>query len=151
MKKLIFAAVALFVCVSPVCAAASGDWSDDRPIKYAELPAEAKAFVDEYFAKEKVSHVIRDRDVLSTDYKVVFVSGAKVEFDGSGKWTEVDCRYTKVPEKIVPQAIRSYVKESYPEGTIIEIKRDRWEWEVKLTGGLELTFNNEFRLTDIDD
>lgn len=78
-------------------------------------------------------------------------SGVKIEFDGDGKWTEVDCRYTKVPEAIVPKKIADYVKANYPTSKIFEITKERNEWEVKITGGLELTFDSALNLIDIDD
>lgn len=124
---------------------------DDRPIKYDELPVEAKNFVTKHFAKEEVSHVSLDNDLVSKEYTVVFLSGTKVEFDGDGKWKEVDCRYSQVPAVIVPEAIATYVKEHYPSSKITELKREYGNWEAKITGGLELTFNNNFKLVDIDD
>ncbi|MBQ3172980.1 MAG: PepSY-like domain-containing protein [Alistipes sp.] len=124
---------------------------DDRPIKYDELPAETKSFVSKHFAKEEVSHTSLDNDLINKEYTVVFLSGTKVEFDGNGEWKEVDCRYSQVPTAIIPEAIAAYVKEHYPNSKITELKREHSNWEAKITGGLELTFNNNFKLVDIDD
>ena len=52
---------------------------------------------------------------------------------------------------LIPSAIVDYVNEYYPESKIVELKHDYRGWEVKLTGGLELTFNDNFKLVDIDD
>ncbi|MBR2976447.1 MAG: PepSY-like domain-containing protein, partial [Alistipes sp.] len=94
---------------------------------------------------------IMDKGIVWDEYTVVFVSGTKLDFDDDGKWLEVNCRYSEVPAAIVPNQISDYVKSYYPKSKITEIKRERNEWEVKLTGGLELTFNSSFRLTDMDD
>ena len=47
--------------------------------------------------------------------------------------------------------IREYVATHYPKNQITELKRDHNEWEVKITGGFELTFNKDMHLVDIDD
>lgn len=150
MKKLMIFAIGV-LSVTMLSAATSIMRSDDMPIKFAELPTEAQQFVGKYFGKEEVSHVMKDAEFHGTDYKVVFVSGSKVEFDTNGNWTEIDCRYSTVPNAIVPDKIESYIKDSYAANKVVEIKRERNEWEVKLTGGLELTFNKDFQLIDIDD
>jgi hypothetical protein len=43
------------------------------------------------------------------------------------------------------------VAKKYPANKIVEISRDHNDWEVKLNGGLELTFNRDYRLVDVDD
>lgn len=151
IKRIAIALSACVIFATSAIAATCCIADDDRPIQYDELPAEAKSFVAEHFAKEEVSHVTVDNDIISKEYKLVFLSGAKVEFDGDGTWKEVDCRYSSVPEAIVPAAIATYVKEHYPNSKITELKREYSNWEAKITGGLELTFNNNFKLVDIDD
>jgi hypothetical protein len=78
-------------------------------------------------------------------------SGVKIEFDGDGQWNDVECRGGAVPAAIVPQKIADYVAKKYPANKIVEISRDHNDWEVKLNGGLELTFNRDYRLVDVDD
>lgn len=150
MKKLIIFAVGI-LSVTVLTAAALNMKNDDRPIKFTELPTDAQEFVNKYFSKEEVSHVVMDTEFVGTEYKVVFLSGTKLEFNTSGEWTEIDCRYSTVPNNLVPDKIANYVKENYASNKVVEIKKDRNEYEVKLTGGLELTFNNDFQLIDIDD
>lgn len=125
--------------------------SDDYPIKYDELPAEAKTFIAKHFAKEEISHITIDKGILNDEYNVIFISGIKLEFSEDGKWTEIDCRYSSVPDNLVPEKIREYVATHYPKNQITELKRDYNEWEVKITGGFELTFNKDMHLVDIDD
>lgn len=151
MKKITMLLVALFMF-----AVATPTWSYttldyDRPIEFNELPAAAQTFVKEYFAKDKVSYVMIDEGLVFKEYKIIFESGAKVEFTGDGKWKDVECRYDAVPKGIVPDKIANYVKKHYPSSKITEINRERHEWDIKLSGGLELTFNRSFKLVDIDD
>ena len=51
----------------------------------------------------------------------------------------------------VEKGLAELVKKHYPEAKIIEINREHGEWEVKISGGLELTFNKAYKLIDIDD
>ena len=151
MKKISMIMVALVLMLSPVVASERVIFDHDRRIEFSALPAEAQAFVKEYFADAKVSFVELDEGLISNEYKVVFENGLKVEFDGSGNWTEVDSHYNAVPNAIVPQQIADYIKSNYSDSKVVEIKRERYEWELKLSNGLELSFDKSFRLTDIDD
>lgn len=149
MKKISMILLSIVAFVST--ASATTIFDHDRRIDYSALPAEAQHFVSSYFAEERVSFVELDEGIVSNEYKVVFESGLKLEFDGAGNWTEVDCRHEAVPQAIIPAAISDYVKSSYPNAKVVEIKRERHEWEVKLSSGLELTFDKSYRLIDVDD
>ena len=151
MKKILTFAVTLLLVVAVTPCSARAIFDDDRPIEYKELPEAAKQFIDKHFSKDKVTSVILDEDLMSKEYKVIFESGAKVEFKGDGTWEDVKCRYDAVPRALGPDKIADYVKKHYPEAKITEINREHGEWEVKISGGLELTFNKAYKLIDIDD
>ena len=68
-----------------------------------------------------------------------------------GEWKEVDCRYSTLNEELVPVQIREYVKTNFPDTQFVQIEKGYRGYEVKLTNRLELTFDNQFRLVDIDD
>lgn len=146
MKKSFFIAV-LALVFGVVFAKAD----NDRVITKDKLPAAAQNFVKEYFAKNKVSYVKEERDFLEKNFEIVFTDGTKVEFLKNGKWKEVDCRYSEVPAGIVPEAIRNYVAEHYPGEKILQIDRDRNDYELRLSNRLELTFDKNYNIIDIDD
>ena len=151
MKTITTTLIAVIASATTLFAASLYTSAEDRPIVFDELPAEAQAFVSKYFANEELSHIILDRDVISIDYRVAFLSGTKLEFDSNGKWKEVETRNDVVPYDLVPQAIREYVAKHYPNRKITEIKRNHYYTEVTLNGGLELTFNRSYKLVDVDD
>ena len=99
----------------------------------------------------EVSYAKVDEELFDKDYKVVFVNGSKVEFAKDGAWKEVDCKYGEVPAAIVPQQIRDYVAKNFAGRKIVSIDRDKRDWEVKLDNGLDLKFDLQFRLIEIDD
>lgn len=151
MKKITAIILTVVATATTALAATAIVTDNDTPITFNELPEAAKEFVHKHFGKEQVSHVTLDNDIINKEYTLVFASGTKLEFNGDGDWKEVDCRYTEMPQGLVPEQIENYIKNNYPNSKIREIKREHGGWEVKITGGLELTFNRDFKLVDIDD
>lgn len=145
MKKLLILFVAIFALQTTVRA------DDDRPITVTQLPAKAQQLIKQYFANEKIALTKEDKDFFSTSYEVLFTNGNKLEFNGSGEWSELDCKRTQVPAALIPQQIATYVKQNYPKATILKIERGSSDYDVKLDNRLELTFNKQFQLIDIDD
>ena len=88
--------------------------------------------------------------MLGKYYDVIFSNGNNIEFDRNGEWEDIDCKSSFVPNAIVPNKIKSYVSSNYPGMRIIKIDRDRKEYGVDLSNGIELTFDKNFKLIDID-
>lgn len=119
---------------------------DDRVITYQQLPQTAQTFLKQHFAKKVPLVVTADYD----DYTIMYESGEKIEFDKKGNWKEVTCRGSKVPAAIVPEQIKTYVQKNYPGKSIIKLDRHRSVYEVKLNNGIEVEFNRNFQVIDID-
>lgn len=146
MKKLFFITLAI---LSLGFTTAKAD--NDRVISKEKLPAKTQKFISTHFAGLKISYVKEERDLFDKNFQVVFTDGTKLEFHRNGEWKEVDCRYSQVPSVIVPDAIKRYVSENYPGEKVLQIDRDRNDYEVKLSNRLELTFDKNFNIIDIDD
>ncbi len=145
MKRIILSLTALMLAAGTAFA------DNDKPITVDQLPAAAKQFIGKYFADAKVSYAKMDTELFDKSYEVVFTEGNKVEFDSKGEWKDVNCKFTKVPEGIVPQQIANYVATNYKEAKIVQIDRDKHDYELKLNNGLELKFDLKFQLIGIDD
>ena len=53
---------------------------------------------------------------------------------------------------IVPTQISAYVaKSSFPNQFIKKIERNSYTWEIELSNGIEIEFDKDFRVIDIDD
>ena len=146
MKKILFALFALF---SVGVFVASAD--NHKVINKSQLPVQAQQFIDKHFAGVEVSFAKEEREILGRSYEVRLANGAKLEFSSKGVWEEVDCRFGEVPAGIVPAEISKFIKENYPDAKVQKIEIDRNDYEVKLSNRLELKFDKEFRLVDIDD
>lgn len=144
MKRIILSLVALVMGVGTVFAA------NDKPITVDRLPATAKQFISAYFSETNVSYAKMETELFDKNYEVVFTNGNKVEFDKKGEWKDVDCKFTQVPDGIIPQQIKNYIAANYGETKIVEIDRNSRKYEIKLSNGLELTFDSKFNLTEID-
>ena len=114
MKKLIF----LFVCVFSIQVALA---DNDKPINFTQLPQAAQKFVKQHFPKAKIAFVKMETELFDKSYDVVFNNGDKLEFDKKGEWTEVNCKSTVVPAKVIPAPIKKYVETNYPEAKVILI------------------------------
>ena len=147
MKRLTIILAPLFVALSVLPASAG----NDRIITVGELPAASQQFISTCFKEVEVSYAKVDEEWFDKEYKVVFVDGSKVEFVRSGAWKEIDCKYGEVPAGAVSAPIRDCVAARFPGRRIICIERDRRSYDVKLDNGLELEFDADFRLVDIDD
>ncbi len=143
--KMLLAGLALLAAAAPVFA------SDGRPIGVSELPAPARQFIATHFADAKVSYATVEGRVLDKEYEVVFIDGRKVEFGKSGEWEQVDAKRGQFPMAVLPQSIRTYLRQNYPDTPVSKIDRDRRGYEVELRSGLELDFDRNGRLLKIDD
>ncbi|MFI3333393.1 MAG: PepSY-like domain-containing protein [Rikenellaceae bacterium] len=144
MKKLFFALFALLFSVSTLSA-------EERVIDHHSLPKTAQQFIATHYAADKVSIATMERGVFDKDYKVILTSGVKLEFDGSGEWTEIECkRNSEVPMKVVPSKVANYVSKRFPKSKIVKIERDKRSVDVELNNDMELKFNNKGDLIEID-
>ena len=127
-------------------------WADDeKPIQVGQLPTKAQTFISTYFKGHKIALAKVESDLFSKSYDVIFTDGDKLEFDKRGDWVEISCKKEGVPMQAVPEAIRLYVQSNYENTKILKIERSSKEYEVELSNRLELTFDKEVHLIDIDD
>lgn len=145
MKKLAFLFVGLFVLSLSV-------WAyDDKPIEVSEMPKAAQQFIQRHFANQSVAVAKMETDFMAKSYDVIFTNGDKVEFDRKGKWTNVDCEHSQVPQEVIPVAIQKYVAKHYPEAKVLKIElTDRKGYDVELNNGLEVEFDKNFKVREID-
>ena len=67
-----------------------------------------------------------------------------------GEWKELDCEHNQVPEGIIPAPIRKYVSENQKGQRIVEIKKERRHYDVKLSNKLEMEFSLDGKLLRFD-
>ena len=146
MKKILLILVAVFSVGIFVAVA-----DNDKIINKSQLPKAAQEFIDTHFAGVELLYAKEDCNVLFSSYEVRLENGVKMEFSSKGNWEEVDCQQNAVPAAIVPQPIKEYVEKNYAGNSILAIEKNRNQYEVRLSNRLELKFDKNFNLYDIDD
>ena len=124
--------------------------ADDKPITIDQLPQAARTFLNVNFPDDKVSFATKDDDLIRPDYDVRLSNGTELEFDYAGELKKVSSR-EGVLEELIPDGIRKYVAAHYPKAGYREYEVGKRSYEVKLTNGMELKFNTNFILIEIDD
>ena len=77
-------------------------------------------------------------------------NGVELQFEHDGSFEKIESR-SGVPAEIVPVQIADYVKTHSPNSIIVEFEIARRYFEVKLSNGMELTFNSRYNLVELDD
>jgi len=120
---------------------------NDKVITFDQLPKKVQVMLNKHLENKVPLVVTTDWD----DYKIMYQSGEKFEFDKSGNWTDLDFWLSQVPAELVPEQILSSVDASFPGASIVKIERDSEGYDVKLNNGLNLEYNRRFQMVDIDD
>lgn len=144
MKKML--AIVATVIISLVACA-----DNERMVSFADLPAKAQSFVQQYYNVSDVAHVERERDGWHYDYQVYLKNATELDFDYQGILESIDCKRNPVPEGIVPAAIVNYVQMHYGDLFVVEYVVEHRYLQVELNNGLELVFDHEGRFVRIDD
>ena len=148
MKRILRILMIAICCMVSCNMVANAD--NDKPISVNALPAKAQTLLSQHFNGQKVKLATIETGVINKSYDVVLQNGTKLEFDKKGNLTEIACKQGKVPAKLIPQAIRNYLKKNYPAQAVKKIEMKKNEYEVELANVLDLTFNKHFQVIDID-
>lgn len=148
MKRIIQTSIVALICLITFQIQAFAD--NDKPIGVNQLPAAAQQMIKKHFKNKKVALAKMETGLLDKSYEVVFTNGEKLEFDRKGNWTEIECKLSSVPAGVVPMKIANYIKTNYPDCKVLKLEKDNNEYEVRLSNNIEITFNKNFQVTDID-
>ena len=114
---------------------------------------EDRTLIDQEFnqLKSEIDRIATDTDFSGSKVLNGEKSGEKIEFDKNGEWKEIDCKFSAVPDILVPQQIQDHIKKQFPQNKIIQIEKDSKGYEIKLNNKLELKYTPTFQLKEIDD
>ena len=138
MKKLLLLA-ALIVTVA-LGACAKDTYSHDPSV----LPQPALTTVKNNF-KSDISVIKIEKDFgRISDYEVILTDGTEIKFDRNGNWEDVECsNNNSVPAGFIPEQVAAFVKKNQPKTHIVGIEKDRGGYEVQLSNGVEMKFDNQ--------
>lgn len=117
-----------------------------------DLPATGATFLKEHFNNVVVLSVTKEKEGLAgTEYKVLLDNRTEVTFDKNGNWKEVDAADNiAIPITFILPAIVNYVNTNYPNADFNSIERENGNFDVELSNGLDLVFNNQGNFVRID-
>ncbi len=140
----------IFTFIAIAIASISIAKADDRPVTFDRLPAAAQAFISSNFPAEKISYATVDDDFIMPDYTVMLANGTKIQFKNNGLMEAIESR-AGIPLELVPVQLKDYAGLHYPDAIIIGYEIGKKTYEIKLSNRLELKFNRNFYLIEIDD
>lgn len=145
MKKTILFIVAAIIGLMPMVAR---DRVSRDPY---DLPQDAREMITTYFKKSEINRIKIDSKFLGgNEYEVILDNGTEIEFDSDGKWIEVDCGHRAVPQSLIPNDIVNHVKSNYAGRSIVKIEHKHNKYEVELSNGIDLVFDQNGKFLHVD-
>ena len=147
MKKL--SIIAAFVAVAVLgVACTEKDPNGGNTSNYPEI----NTFVETYFSQTSIHQVRAENDEID----VKLADRTEIDFYLNYDWKSIDCEdsqiYGIVPAELVPTQITDYVTANYPNNHIDKIeKKHNGGWEIELNNGIEIEFDSNFNVIEIDD
>lgn len=105
---------------------------DEKEIGYDALPQKAQLFIAQYFPMAECSRIVRDKDDGTTEYEAWLSDGTELDFDKQGDWTSVDCKFSALPEGILPEAIATDIATRYPDAVPYKVEKQPGGYEIDI-------------------
>ena len=144
MKKLIALAILALILMMNACS--------DKPVTAEQVPVPIKAFIQQYFPGQTITYAEKDLELTGYKYDVFLADGTRIDFDTDDVWDKINCPLTNpVPTALIPAPIATFIQANYPDAMITKIDKENRGYEVDLANGLELKFNKQGALIEMDD
>jgi hypothetical protein len=124
-------------------------------ITLKELPKLAQSFLMSNFKGQTVSYIIKDKDIMNTDYETMLSGGTTINFDKKGNWQEIDGNDKVIPNSVLPKGICDYINKNYKSQKVEKIEKEteyyKAGYKVSFLNDLELKFDSNAKFLKIDD
>ena len=143
MKKCIILGIFALVLLMTGCS--------DKPVVPAQLPTEITTFIQQNFPGQTISFATKDLEITGWQYDVVLADGTQIDFDTDMMWDKIQCTMgNPVPTALIPAPIATHLRTNFPDALVLKIDKDNNGYEVELANGLELKFNQQGALMELD-
>jgi hypothetical protein len=144
MKKLIVLGIFVLGLLMTGCS--------DKPVLPAQLPAQITAFIQQNFPGQTITFAKKDLELTGWQYDVVLADGTQIDFDTDNMWDKIQSPMTNpVPVNLIPAPIVTHLRANFPDAMILKIDKERGGYEIELANGLELKYNQQGALMEMDD
>ena len=106
-----------------------------KDISYDALPEKARQFIGQYFQDMECVRIVQKKDNGATGFEAYLTDGAKLEFDGRGEWTSLDCKLSAIPSGILPENIITYIDNRYLDAVVCKAEKLPSGYEINITWG----------------
>ncbi len=127
--------------------------NEDDHISVGDLPMS----VTDYVAANYPGETIIKAEFDGVEYEVTLSGGLKLEFDADGNFREIsgnsgdgEGEGEDINIEDLPQVIIDYISTNYPAAVIIDAESDEDGFEIELSNGVELEFDNMGNLIEVD-
>lgn len=110
----------------------------DIAIQANQLPKNAQDFIKSNFPSDQIVYAEKDRNSFTAELE----SGAEIDFDKDGNWTDVSGNNKPIPTKFIPANILSAVETKYPRVAVLEISKEYLSYKLKLGNNREVYIDN---------
>lgn len=124
----------------------------DKPVVPEQLPAPVKTFIQQQYPGGAITFAQKDLELTGWKYEVFMADGTHIEFDTDDAWDKIEGSITNpVPTALIPAPIVTHLQANYPDAMVLKIDKERNGYEVELANGLELKYNKQGALMEMDD
>ena len=124
----------------------------DKPVLPAELPVPIVSFIQQTYPGQTITFAQKDLELTGWKYEVFLADGSHVEFDTDDMWDKVESPMTQpVPAQLIPAPIATHLQANFPGAFVTKIDKERNGYEIELATGVELKYNKQGALMEMDD
>lgn len=144
MKKLILLGISALVLLMSACS--------DKPVIPEQLPAAVTSFIQNTYPGETITFAQKDLELTGWKYEVFLADGTHIDFDTDDVWEKIESPVSRpVPQQLIPAPIATHLQANFPGTFVTKIDKDRNGYEIELATGIELKYNKQGVLTEMDD
>ena len=144
MRSIIVSVIFALVLLMTACS--------DKPVVPEQLPVQVKTFIQQTYPGETITFAQKDLELTGWKYEIFLVDGTHIEFDTDDMWDKIESPVARpVPQQLIPAPIASHLQANFPGTVVTKIDKERNGYEIELANGMELKYNKQGVLREMDD
>lgn len=144
MKSFIVSGIFALVLMMTACS--------DKPVVPEQLPAPVRTFIQETYPGATITLAKKDLTLTGWEYEIFMADGTHMEFGTDDMWEKIEGPMAKpIPAQVIPAPIATHLQASFPGDFVTKIEKERNGYEVELSNGIDLKYNKQGALIEMDD
>lgn len=124
----------------------------DKPVAPEQLPVPVKTFIQQTYPGEAITFAQKDLELTGWKYEIFLVDGTHIEFGTDDMWDKIESPVTRpVPQQLIPAPVAAHLQANFPGAVVTKIDKERNGYEIELANGMELKYNKQGVLREMDD